>query len=405
MATRSQNIRTHPSKSGGLGLESPILASYAVAKKWATAKITSITAMGKGKLNKCKINFKGKILDATCCHPSLRVGHQVNIIEKPRGVFWATVLQPSWYSRPLADYSAKFPVSTAVEWLLFDTPNYVPDIILMFNRSTGEPEDEESGDEPGVWPPSGQWRVLPQGFPQVTTTTAVTDYEGNTKHIWNKGSLMNVRMMFEHDGVWSKQGMNGYGVDEDIYYPDGFARPGYPSDYYYENFIRVGGLGEWDYYNYTSGHETENLHSLPLEDALLIGEMNPAPHWFEWEDSGSWAYTGDYPEVSNPPKKVVLKVYGGYVSIYQPSAYFAFTDPIIASTYAAGLAASNAVTASLIGLGANVRFTYDQVKDKSYPVSVAVSTSGGNWALQGSSMTHLHGAECHFWNFLEFTLD
>lgn len=123
-----------------IGLQSPILASYAATQDTTKGVVVEYVTNDDDQLDNCTVLFRGKLIKATCCHPGIEVNMAVSIIEQPIGCFWATVLQRSWYSRQLSELTDKgHPFQAAAEYLLKDQPKWQPQIILIDKRGV-EPE-------------------------------------------------------------------------------------------------------------------------------------------------------------------------------------------------------------------------------------------------------------------------
>jgi len=95
----------------------------------------------------------------------------VSMIEQPKGVWWASVMQKSWYSRPLLELIQDGkPIQAMVEYLLSKVNRkWRPDLIIIDKR--GVPVEEPPG---GGEPPAGNpwddvpfpWDYpLPEGWP------------------------------------------------------------------------------------------------------------------------------------------------------------------------------------------------------------------------------------------------
>jgi hypothetical protein len=107
--------------------------------------VLSVTDMGFNNYDRCTVSFRGEQIGATCCHPEIVVDMPVSIIERPRGRYWATVFQNSWYSRPLIEVARKGkPVTAAIEWILSRGSKWRPDLIL-FDKTWQR--DYDPGDE------------------------------------------------------------------------------------------------------------------------------------------------------------------------------------------------------------------------------------------------------------------
>jgi hypothetical protein len=137
---------------GGLGLESPILRAYQEAQNCTRGEVLTVEDTGGNTFNKCTVSFRGQTIGATCAHPDIEVGMAVAIVERPLGRYWATLLQNSWYARPLREVAQKGkPVTAAVEWLLSRGSKWRPDLILL-DKSWNPAFDP---DDPGDEEPSG----------------------------------------------------------------------------------------------------------------------------------------------------------------------------------------------------------------------------------------------------------
>ena len=147
-----------PLQGAKFGIPSPILESYSVTKNSTPGQVVSFTATGADELDRCEVYFRGKIIRATCCHPGIEDGMNVNMIEQPRGVWWATTMQKSWYSRPLLELIQKgHGYQAAVEYLLSKGAKWRPKLIIIDKRGTSiEPE----------MPPPNPWDINPDtGLP------------------------------------------------------------------------------------------------------------------------------------------------------------------------------------------------------------------------------------------------
>jgi len=142
-----------PPPVGGvkIGLRSPILESYGADTSSTMGVVTSYTETAEDELDQCEVLFRGKTIRAACCHPDFFVGMSVAIIEQPIGKFWATALQRSWYSRPLAELADKgHKTQAAVEYLLSKGAKWQPMLIIIDKRGV-EPGPEPEP-EPGYMP-------------------------------------------------------------------------------------------------------------------------------------------------------------------------------------------------------------------------------------------------------------
>lgn len=129
------NLTRFRKRPGGQWPESPILMGYQASQNCTKGVVLSIEDTGTANFDRCTVNFRGQILTATCCHPSITVGMSVSMIEQPRGRWWASVLQNSWYSRPLSELADKgHPYQAALEYLLSKGPRWRPDLILIDKR-------------------------------------------------------------------------------------------------------------------------------------------------------------------------------------------------------------------------------------------------------------------------------
>jgi len=133
---------------GGFGIESPILRAYQQTQNCTKGIVLSVTDMGFNNYDRCTVSFRGEQIGATCCHPEIVVDMPVSIIERPRGRYWATVFQNSWYSRPLIEVARKGkPVTAAIEWILSRGSKWRPDLILFDKtwQRDYDPDDEGGG--------------------------------------------------------------------------------------------------------------------------------------------------------------------------------------------------------------------------------------------------------------------
>jgi hypothetical protein len=150
--------------------ESPILLAYSQTQNCTKGEVLTHEDMGYNNFDRCTVSFRGEEIGATCCHPEIAVGMAVSIVERPRGKFWATVFQNSWYARPLAEVAAKGkPYTAALEYLLSKGPKWRPDLIL-FDKDWGQVEYEDDGGETGgtYTTLNDGWDYAANGEPYIT---------------------------------------------------------------------------------------------------------------------------------------------------------------------------------------------------------------------------------------------
>jgi hypothetical protein len=151
-----------PNTGNRFGLKSPILAGYDSTRDSTMGVVESVTDMGADRLDRCVVFFRGESIRATCCHPDIKVGMNVCMIEQPIGVWWATVLQRSWYSRPLAELIEKGrPYQAALEYLLSFGPKWRPQLIIIDKRGQTPPAPWPPVDQPFPWNVSGEVPSVP----------------------------------------------------------------------------------------------------------------------------------------------------------------------------------------------------------------------------------------------------
>lgn len=160
MAKQFTNAPKRPPLQGAkFGIPSPILESYSVTQNSTPGQVVSFTATGADELDRCEVYFRGKIIRATCCHPGIEDGMNVNMIEQPRGVWWATTMQKSWYSRPLLELIQKgHGYQAAVEYLLSFGAKWRPRLIIIDKR--GQNIEPPTPIEPEM-PPPNPWDSNP----------------------------------------------------------------------------------------------------------------------------------------------------------------------------------------------------------------------------------------------------
>lgn len=135
MAKKFTSNMQPPTFGQKIGLKSPVLEAYSTSQNSTRGIITDYTDMGANSFDRCVVNFRGRSIRATCCHPGMAIGSSVCMIEQPRGIWYATVLQKSWYSRPLIELSNKgHVVQAAVEWLLSFGAKWQPRLIFIDKR-------------------------------------------------------------------------------------------------------------------------------------------------------------------------------------------------------------------------------------------------------------------------------
>lgn len=135
MAKKFTSNMQPPTFGQKIGLKSPILEAYSTSQNSTRGIITDYTDMGANSFDRCVVNFRGRSIRATCCHPGMTIGSSVCMIEQPRGIWYATILQKSWYSRPLVELSNKgHVVQAAVEWLLSFGAKWQPRLIFIDKR-------------------------------------------------------------------------------------------------------------------------------------------------------------------------------------------------------------------------------------------------------------------------------
>lgn len=110
----------------------------------SSTKALVITVTTEDIYNTATINFRGKTLTATCAHPGIAAGTMVNVIESPRGVFFITNNQPSWFLVPASEALANGRVAqVALAELMRFNKKYWPSVDMIPNSEPIPPEPPE----------------------------------------------------------------------------------------------------------------------------------------------------------------------------------------------------------------------------------------------------------------------
>lgn len=177
-----------PLQGAKFGIPSPILASYSKTPNTTMGQVVSFTNMPANQLDRCEVYFRGEIVGATCCHPGIEDGMNVNMIEQPIGVWWATVIQKSWYSRPLTELVEKgHNYQAAVEYLLSFGAKWRPRLIIIDKRGQSPVVPVEPTPEPEpvikytplTFNPDSVVGYFPQSWPYDPALFAEADTNGD----------------------------------------------------------------------------------------------------------------------------------------------------------------------------------------------------------------------------------
>jgi hypothetical protein len=130
-------------KPGGIRLFDPTLEMR--SEESSKGLVLSVT---EGKdFDSAQVSFLGQTVSATCAHPDIKVGALVNMIEKPRGVWFATLLQKTWYLKPIVDLADNGrPAQMLLCYLMRTNPPWWPNVTMKSKEVEGLMEDKMTED-------------------------------------------------------------------------------------------------------------------------------------------------------------------------------------------------------------------------------------------------------------------